>query len=125
MKKLVFEIYRDQNGKAPFEEFLGSLPAKDAAKLVGVVKKTEEYGLQIAERQKWVKKLRNGLFELRSNHGGNVQRGLYFHAEGDRYVITHGFTKKTNRTPPGEIDRAERLMKLWQHRNRKDNDELC
>jgi hypothetical protein len=28
-------------------------------------------------------------------------------------VITSGFQKKTEQTPPGEIARAEQLRKLW------------
>jgi len=34
-------------------------------------------------------------------------------------VITSGFQKKTQETPPSEIGRAERLRKLWlKYRNR-------
>jgi phage-related protein len=34
-------------------------------------------------------------------------------------VITSGFQKKTQETPPGEITRAEQLRKLWmKYRNR-------
>jgi phage-related protein len=34
-------------------------------------------------------------------------------------VITSGFLKKTEQTPPGEITRAERLKELWmKYRNR-------
>ncbi len=34
-------------------------------------------------------------------------------------VITSGFQKKTEQTPPGEIARAEILRKLWlRYRNR-------
>ena len=34
-------------------------------------------------------------------------------------VITSGFQKKTEQTPPGEIARAEQLKRLWmKYRNR-------
>jgi hypothetical protein len=34
-------------------------------------------------------------------------------------VITSGFQKKTQETPPGELTRAEQLKKLWmKYRNR-------
>jgi hypothetical protein len=34
-------------------------------------------------------------------------------------VITSGFQKKTEHTPPGEITRAEQLKRLWmKYRNR-------
>jgi hypothetical protein len=34
-------------------------------------------------------------------------------------VLTSGFQKKTEQTPPGEITRSEQLRKLWmKYRNR-------
>lgn len=60
--------------------------------------------------QKWVKKLRGGIFELRSRQGSNIQRALCFHKLGTEYVITHGFTKKTEKTPASEIEKARRMM---------------
>ncbi|WP_436896562.1 type II toxin-antitoxin system RelE/ParE family toxin [Mammaliicoccus sciuri] len=43
---------------------------------------------------KWVKKLENNLYEIRSKRGNNIQRVIYFRVVDNRYVITHGFTKK-------------------------------
>lgn len=50
---------------------------------------------------------------MRNKIGENIQRGLYFHAENGRYVITHGFTKKSEKTPKKEIDHAKKLRKEW------------
>lgn len=57
------------------------------------------------------------LYELRSKVTKNIQRALYFHVEGSRYVITHGFTKKTQKTPPAEIKHALALRKEWWNHN--------
>ncbi|WP_373711177.1 type II toxin-antitoxin system RelE/ParE family toxin [Jeotgalibaca porci] len=108
-KKLVFEYIRNPDGTSAFETFLDSLPLKDAAKLLGVLEKTEKYGLLLAAQNQWVKKLEPNLFELRSKVGSNIQRALYFHVVGDRYVITHGFTKKTQKTPEPEKKRAREI----------------
>jgi hypothetical protein len=44
---------------------------------------------------------------------------LFFYQPGMLIVITSGFQKKTEQTPPGEITRAEQLKKLWmKYRNR-------
>lgn len=67
-----------------------------------------KFGLQVAARQMWIKKISDGIFELRTT-GSNIQRGLYFHIEGPHYVITHGFTKKTQKTPVSEISHAKEL----------------
>jgi phage-related protein len=48
------------------------------------------------------------LFELRSKVGTNIQRVLYFHYTGQVFVLLNGFTKKDDKTPPGEIDKAKR-----------------
>ena len=47
----------------------------------------------------WVKKIETekNLYELRSKDAKNIQRALYFHVEGPRYMITHDFTKKTQK----------------------------
>ena len=108
-KKLVFEYVRDSDGTSEFEKFLDSMPLKDAAKLLAVIEKTEKYGLLVAAQNQWVKKLESNLFELRSKVGSNIQRAIYFHVVGDRYIITHGFTKKTQKTPKREIEKALKI----------------
>ena len=57
----------------------------------------------------WVKKLDNDIYEIRSKVGSNIQRALYFQKVGNEYLITHGFTKKTKKTPKTEIERAKSI----------------
>ncbi|GEO70143.1 type II toxin-antitoxin system RelE/ParE family toxin [Levilactobacillus acidifarinae] len=104
MKTLEFSYY----DWPEFESYLDILSDKDAAKLVETIKKIEEYGLLIAERQKWVKKLDENLYEIRSKHASNIQRAIYFRFIESKYVITQGFTKKTQKTPMAEIKKARR-----------------
>ena len=33
---------------------------------------------------------------------------------GSKIIMTHGFRKKTDKTPPGEIDRAKEYRKDYQ-----------
>ena len=43
---------------------------------------------------------------------------MFFYQPGMLIVITSGFQKKTEQTPPAEIARAELLRKVWiKHRN--------
>lgn len=102
MKTLEFDYY-DWN---EFEAYLDSLPDKDAAKLLAIINNIEQYGLAVAERQKWTKKLETNLYEIRSKRASNIQRAIYFHWEKNRYVITHGFTKKTQKTPKHEVKKG-------------------
>ena len=59
------------------------------------------------------KKIENNLFELISEAGGNIQGAIYFHVEHGQYIITHGFTNKTQKTPSREIKHAIELRKEW------------
>jgi len=55
----------------------------------------------------------NNLYELRSKVGSNIQRAMYFHVEENDYIITHGFTKKSQKTPLKEIDRGKYLREEY------------
>jgi hypothetical protein len=48
-----------------------------------------------------------------SNKFDRIFRVLFFYQPGMVIVITSGFQKKTQQTPPGEITKAEQLRKLW------------
>ena len=52
----------------------------------------------------------NGLFEVRVQLGNNIFRVFCFF-DGNRFVVLlTGFQKKTQKTPPAEIEKAVRLM---------------
>jgi phage-related protein len=120
--EIEFDWVRRNDGSSEFEDFLAGLPAKDAAKLLAVIQNTEAYGLATALTMQWVKKLEDNLWELRSARAGNAQRAVFFHAVGPDYVITHGFTKKTQRTPRAELEHARSLRARYLV-DRKDDDE--
>jgi phage-related protein len=109
MKKLTFDWIKRSDGTSEFKEYMDSLPLKDRVKLYAVITKTEDNGMEIAGKAKWTKRLRDGIFELRSKQGSDIQRALYFHRHGTKYVITHGFTKKTDEVPSREIERSKRM----------------
>ena len=75
--------------------------------------KIEEEGIQIAIRMKWVKKLDNNLYEIRSKFGSNIQRAIYFQKVNNEYIITHCFTKKTQETPKREIEHGMNIIKRY------------
>ena len=53
--------------------------------------------------------LDDGIFELRAKVWTNISRVMYFFVVGDRAVLTHGFIKKTQKTPPREIERVKKI----------------
>lgn len=67
-------------------------------------------------REPYSKPLGDGIFELRAQMGNNITRVLYFFFIGDKAILTHGFIKKSQKTPPGEIDRAKHYRTDYQER---------
>lgn len=116
MKIIEFDYYN----WSEFEAYLDDLPDKDAAKLLAIISKIENLGLIIAQRQKWIKKLDSNLYEIRSKLGSNIQRSIYFHWENNKYVITHGFTKKTQKTPKREIMKGIHRRENYERRHKHE-----
>jgi phage-related protein len=105
------------NGRTPAREFVDSLDDKAAARIDAFIDRLRIYGNRM--QGKFVKKLTDEVFELRVKQFDRIFRVLFFYQPGMLIVITSGFQKKTEQTPPGEIARAEQLRKLWtKYRNR-------
>ncbi|MBQ6751041.1 MAG: type II toxin-antitoxin system RelE/ParE family toxin [Bacteroidaceae bacterium] len=61
----------------------------------------------------YIKYLRDGVYELRVTYGNNELR-IFFIYDGDTIVILlNGFKKKTQKTPPQEINKAIKLRKEY------------
>ena len=105
------------NGRLPAREFVDSLDDKAAARIDAFIERLRIYGNRM--QGKFVKKLTDDIFELRVKQFDRIFRVLFFYQPGMLIVITSGFQKKTEQTPPGEVTRADQLRKLWvKYRNR-------
>ena len=105
------------NGRLPAREFVDSLDDKAAARIDAFIERLRIYGNRM--QGEFVKKLTNDIFELRVKQFDRIFRVLFFYQPGMLIVITSGFQKKTEQTPPGEVTRADQLRKLWvKYRNR-------
>lgn len=114
-----FEVvfYDLPNGKEPAKEFLEGLDQKMQAKLIRTVVLLQQNGSAL--REPYSKPLDNGLFELRAKVGSDISRVLYFFFVGRKIVLTNGFIKKTQKTPRGEIEKANAYRK--EYLSRKEN----
>jgi phage-related protein len=54
-----------------------------------------------------------GLYEIRVEFSSNIFRIFCCFDEGSLIVLFNGFQKKTQKTPPSEIERADKLMKEY------------
>jgi len=112
-------FYEKVNGEVPAENYINSLDDKLAAKLYRILEMIEINGPEM--REPYSSNLDDGIFEVRARVGTNLARVLYFFVIGKRVVATHGFTKKTKKTPPYEIEKAKLFRK--DYLEREDNNE--
>ena len=92
--------------------FVRSLPLKVQQKITYNFKKTELGGMD----KELFKKLENSeIWELRTLFNGNCYRLFSFwDTETETLVIaTHGIIKKSQKTPPKEITKAEEIRKKY------------
>ena len=100
------EFYEDTNGDKPIEDFFLSLDIKMRAKLLGILEILEEKGNQL--REPYSKYLEDGIFEIRGKIGTDITRVLYFFYYDGKIILTNGFVKKSQKTPPKEIQLAKK-----------------
>ncbi len=66
-------------------------------------------------------KTHKGLYEARIKLGSDIWRVFCFFDKGKLVILLNGFTKKTQKTPKKEIDKAVRLMKeYYEEKNNRD-----
>ena len=98
-----------------FEAFMETLTEKEQDKI--------QYGLLLLKTQerlsaKFVKFIRDGVFELRTEYNNNIYRVFFIFDDGNIVVLFNGFQKKTQKTPDREIDKALKLKKEYYERKR-------
>ena len=101
------KFYEDTAGRVPVIEFLDSLDIKMRQKMLRSIQALQDMGISL--RMPLSESLDDGIFKLRAKTGTNISRVMYFFVVGDRAVLTHGFIKKTQKTPPREIERAKKI----------------
>jgi phage-related protein len=123
LKNMEYEVeYVElENNEKPFEEFVLGLTLKERAKIF----ETINYFLELKNndlsiKEKLSKHLEDGIFELRTYLSDKIARTLYFYQKGAKIIITHGFIKKTQKSPRKEIEKAKGLRKLYNERRSYD-----
>lgn len=67
--------------------------------------------LKLQERvsKKFVKFIRDGIYEVRATHDGNIYRAFFTFDDGNIVMLFNGFQKKTQKTPESEINKAIKI----------------
>lgn len=91
--------------------FLKSLPSKDSDKVA--------YNIDMVKAgnrdSRLFKKLNENIWEFRTDYNGKAYRLLSFwdKRKNALVVATHGFSKKTQKTPQKEIAKAEKIREEY------------
>lgn len=94
--------------KSYYKDFMRTLTETERKKI--------HYGLDLLAMQervskKFVKHIKDGLYELRTEYESNIYR-IFFIFDEDRIVVLfNGFHKKTQEIPQKEIQKALRIKK--------------
>lgn len=93
-----------------FQEFMQTLNEKVQRKI--------DYALQLLKMQerlstKFVKALKDGLFELRIEYESNIYRVFFIFDDGQIVVLFNGFQKKTQKAPKQEIEKALKIKEAY------------
>lgn len=93
-----------------FERFMQRLTTKEQEKI--------KYGLLLLKTLdkvpvKFVRYIREGIYELRTEYNGNISRVFFIFDDGNIVVLFNGFQKKTQKTPEKEIELAIRIKESY------------
>ena len=97
-----------QDEKSPSYDWLILQLPKVQARFLHVFELLEERGIQLGMPH--IRHIRGKIYEIRVEQDTNTYRILYFVSTDRRFVMLHGFQKKTTKTPLGEIEIAEKRM---------------
>ncbi len=104
-KKLTGRFYTTASDHRPVREWLLGL-TKDDRRIIGRDIQKVEFGWPIG--MPYCRPLGHGLWEVRSNlAGGRITRVIFCIAGGEM-ILLHGFEKKTQKTPPQDIQLARK-----------------
>lgn len=112
-------MYQKENGEVPVSKFINSLNNKKLkAKAYSDIKLLQEYGYDLHEP--YVKPIKGkenkGLYELRIKFANDIARIFYFIHVDNKFVLLHGFIKKSQGISAKELDRARRYMEDYKRR---------
>jgi phage-related protein len=104
-------FHRTSGGSEPVLDWLRHLPAADR-RTIGADLATVQFGWPIG--MPLCRSLGRGLWEVRSTLPSHRIARLLFFVDEDRIGVVHGFIKKTQKTPAGDLELAHRRMKEMQ-----------
>lgn len=114
-------FYHSKNGKSEIEQYIDDLSIKSATdkdarinhtKILSHLAALSKYGTRIG--QPIVKHIEGSIWELRPLSN----RIFFFYWKDNTFVLLHHFIKKSQKTPPREIEQARLKLKDFLERSK-------
>jgi phage-related protein len=115
------EFYTDRDNNSPVLDWYQTLDDKTKAKLIWTFQLLETNGIEVG--MPYVKPLEDKLYEVRAEVNRHAIRVIYFLYTGRRFILLHGFQKKTQKTPKKELEKARKYLDDFLERNSDSVDE--
>lgn len=112
------DTYKNERGDDPIKEFYSTLNIKESAKVESKLKEFQKVGM--FAKPPLVKQLNDFIYEFRVQVNKIYIRILFFRLPNNKVLFTNGFKKKTDKTPPGEIEIALQRRNNYISRNNLD-----
>jgi phage-related protein len=103
-------FFRSESNTEPVRDWLKELDT-DARKTIGEEIKLIQFRWPLG--MPYVRKLQVDLWEVRVRLGGNRTARVLFTIEASEMILLHGFIKKSQKTPPQELEVARARKKQW------------
>jgi phage-related protein len=108
LKPMPLAFWRASSGREPVREWLQAMEKSDRS-VIGADLRTIQFGWPIG--MPLVRKLADAIWEARSSLPSKREARLLFTANEEQIVVLHGFIKKTQKTPRGEIELARKRLR--------------
>lgn len=108
------KLFATASGEEVVADFLDSLPRKHRAKAIWEIELLSIQGTALT--LPYARHIDGDLWELRVKFASDISRIFYFIHTKNQIVLLHGFVKKTDKTPPGEIAIAKTRMADYKER---------
>jgi len=108
---MVDSLLHRSSGPQPRQDFLIPLDPRTQRRFRWSIEQFRSRNVRA--RAPLVRHLEDKLWELREESQTNSYRMIYFFFSGRRIVFLHAFQKKTDRTPPADLDVARRRFQAF------------
>lgn len=102
-------FFVNRDGSKPVEEYIfAEANLTDLSVIINVIQSLAQVGLDLIDTN-MVKHIRGPIYELRKD-----RHRILFAPDGECFVLLSAFTKKSDKTPPREIEQALKFFKVYQ-----------